>query len=302
MYRVAWPGVLVGLVAVLACQRVESPSMSCESTADCPSGMVCDHGACQDGCHSNADCPEGQVCMVETGLCGGGGAGDSDSDADSDADADIDGDADGDTDTDTDGCPPPGTTPCMHVGQCGDPPVDCACPDLLGLGGYCYPDCSDCQAPYQCLGGGCLFVTDLHWDFDLQVIDPEVGGGAYVDVGLSMESFDVTFVYAYAVVGAYGYLWIVAVAPEGEDGGHVLQLGIDLQNYGVGSFNLVEMNTYALVSYYESWEEEHPRGLAMCLPEPYTEILEIEVAGLEVGEHVVGTLDVTMVEYSHDYD
>jgi len=294
------------------CHGVDTLDLACESAADCPAGEVCAEGICQEACHSNADCPSGQVCMLESGICSEGGVGDADgdidsdadgdSDADADADGDSDGDADGDSDSDTDGCPPGGTTPCNFVEQCGDPPVDCACPDLLGLGGYCYPDCSDCQAPYQCVGGGCLFVADLHWEFDLQVIDPEVGGGAYVNVHLPMESLDVTFVYAYAVESEYGYIWIVAIAPEGDDGGYVLQLGVDLNNYGVGSFNLVEMNTYALVGYHESWEDEYPQGLATCLPEPYVDILEIEVAGLDVGEHVVGTLDVSFAEYTYDYE
>jgi hypothetical protein len=283
-----------------SCRESNAVDLVCEQDVECPAGMICaGYGLCIEGCNVNTDCPVGQVCSAATNQCVGGA---SDTDADSDVDSDSDSDGDSDSDSDGDpGCPEPGTVSCDGLSDCADEPEDCTCLDLFDMSGYCYPDCSDCQSPYECVQEGCLYVGQLQWEFDVVIIDPDVGGGGYIEFDLTLESLDVTFVYAYAIVEqTYGYVWLIAVAPEGNDGGHVLQLGIQEAAYGEGELTPMDMGTSTTVMYYDTWGNEHPTGLAVSKWDD-TPVLTLTTAGTEVGEHVVGTLDIGMMEYTYDY-
>ena len=283
------------------CFGTDAAHLVCASDADCDPGSICGpEGSCVEGCHGNLDCPEGELCSALTHTCfdplDGGGP-------DSDADGDSDSDTDGDGDTDSvpeEGCPEPGTVPCDSVDDCAEEPVDCTCLDLLDLGGYCYPDCSDCQQPYQCLQGGCLFVGQVEWEFDLVVIDPDVGGATYLDFDMELNGLEVSFAYGYAMMDdAYGYVWLQAIATEGQDGGYVFRIGIDEDAYGVGGLSLDQMGTSMMLLYYDSWDSYHPQGLAISIWDPGP-ALTLTHADTEVGGHVVGSLDVRMLEYKYD--
>jgi Cys-rich repeat protein len=294
--------VLSLLLTAAGCRESNAVNLVCNGDHECPTGMVCGpYGLCVEGCRTNSDCPAGEVCSAATGQCEGGGDVDTDADTDADSDSDADTDADSDADTDV-GCPPAGTVPCHDLSDCAVEPEDCTCLDIFDLGGgYCYPDCSDCSPPYECMQGGCLYVGDLSWEFDLQLIDPEIGGGSYIDLDFTLDQLDLTFAYAYALNNEeYDYVYIIAIAPEGQDGGHVLQVGIDLQTYGEGQLTLPQMGSSVMVVYYESWEDESPRGVAVSKwgNQP---VLTLTTAGTEVGEHVVGTLEIEMMEYSYDF-
>lgn len=298
--RIAFILMPVLFLAAAGCRESNAVNLVCKGSFECPSGMICaSWGLCIEGCSFNDDCPEGEVCSAATNQCVGGAG---DSDADSDADTDADSDSDSDTDSDADpGCPEPGTVSCDDLSDCADEPEDCTCLDLFDMSGYCYPDCSDCSEPHECIQGGCLFVGNLYWEFDLVLIDPDVGGSAYINLDLALEELDITFAYAYAMVEeTYGYVWIIAVAPEGPDGGHVLQVGVKLQSYDVGQLTPTQMGTSVMVVYYESWDDENPQGRAVSkwVNEP---VLTLTTAGTEVGEHVVGTLDIGMMEYTYDF-
>jgi hypothetical protein len=252
----------------------------CQGDYECPDGMICGpESLCIFGCRLNSDCPDGQVCSAATNQ---------DSDSDSDSDIDV-------------GCPDPGTVSCEDVGDCAVTPEDCTCLDMFDMGGYCYPDCSSCDTPHECIQGACLYVGQLQWDFDLVIIDPDVGGAGYIDLELTLEYLDVNFVYAYAIVEeSYGYAWIIAVAPEGSDGGYALHIGIDLDSYGVGDLSPTQMGTSVTVQYYDSWDNQQPTGLAVSKWDN-VDVLTLTTAGTEVGEHVVGSIDIEMMEYTYDY-
>ncbi|HUT79256.1 MAG TPA: hypothetical protein VM285_16270, partial [Polyangia bacterium] len=190
-----WAIVAVAVLATTGCRGADSPAVTtCKQDPDCEPAWICSAaGFCIQGCSGNNDCPDGEVCMAETQTCEQGGG---------------DADADGDTDADAD-CPDPGTSTCAVPADCAGDDAPCACLDLLAYGGYCYPDCAACEAPHECLEGGCLFVGPLSWEFDLRIIDPDAGGGDYIDLDLDLDAISVTFAYAYAYVDTiYNYVWI----------------------------------------------------------------------------------------------
>ena len=134
----------------------------------------------------------------------------------------------------------------------------------------------------------------------MKIVDPEVGGVDYVDFEVALDTLELSFAYAYAMIDEqYGYAWIVAVAPEGIDGGHLLQIGVDLDAYQVGGLDLQQMNSSITITHYVSWESEHPTGLAISSWDG-SDVLELSCADQEVGGHVSGTLDVPMMEYRYD--
>jgi hypothetical protein len=284
-----WCLMTAAALAAWGCDAGDGP---CLTDAECAVGDICGaSGECAPGCHGNVDCPLGQVCSAETHTCTGGPDGGSGTDTSTSSDT-----------GEASACVEPGTKTCASADECDTDGEGCACLDLLAYGGYCYPDCSDCSSPHECVSGGCVYVGHLVWDFDVPVIDVNVGGYAFVDFEVALEAVDVEFTYAYAARDdVYGYMWVVAISSDPDNvGGWALEFGVQLSAYGQGTFTEAQMGSSVSLVRYDDWQSTHGVGHAISFGGS-AQILTLDTADGDVGGHVAGTLDAPLMEYRYDF-